>query len=118
MTSTAHPDIIAQVIRRITETTPVPLQWKVGALASLKDDLGLDNIDRLTIACAIDEDLAIAIPDAALTAWETVEDVVTTAAQLCFAKPTEIVIKADRPVAQPNWNRIGFAGIEDAEGRN
>ena len=94
MTSTAHPDIIAQVLRRIAETTPVPLQWKVGAQASLKDDLCLDNIDRLTIACAIDEDLAIAIPDAALTAWETVEDVVTTAAQICFAKPTPIVLVA------------------------
>lgn len=23
-----------------------------------------------------------------------------------------------RPVAQPNWDRLGFAGIEDAEGRN
>jgi len=23
-----------------------------------------------------------------------------------------------RQVAQPNWDRLGFAGIEDAEGRN
>lgn len=86
-----NPDVLAQVIRRITETTPAPLRWRVGAQASLKDDLHLDNLDRLTIACAIDEDLAIEIPDAAITEWETVADVVATADRLFVERyPTAI----------------------------
>lgn len=76
------PDTLAQVIRRITETTHAELRWKVGPLASLKQDLCLDALDRLTIACALDEDLGIEIPDADLTTWETVADVAATVARL------------------------------------
>lgn len=29
-----------------------------------------------------------------------------------------VPVPEPRQVAQPNWDRLGFAGIEDAEGRN
>ena len=103
-----NPDTLAQVIRRITETTHAALSYKVGAQAYLKEDLLIDQLDRLTIACALDEDLGIEIPDADLTEWETVADVAATVARLA----------APRRVAQPNWQRLGFAGAEDAAGRN
>lgn len=109
-----HPDILAQVIRRITATTHAERRWKVGGQASLKQDLCLDALDRLTIACALDEDLGIEIPDADLTAWETVADVAATAARLApLGHPSQ-----PRQVAQPNWDRLGFAGADDAAGRN
>lgn len=103
-----HPDLLAQVIRRITEPTHPDLRWKIGAEASLKQDLCLDAVDRLTIACALDEDLGIEIPDADLTEWETVADVAATVARLAPI----------RRVAQPNWDRLGFAGADDAAGKN
>ena len=28
------------------------------------------------------------------------------------------ILRANRPVAQPNWPALGLAGIEDAEARN
>jgi hypothetical protein len=35
-----------------------------------------------------------------------------------IANDIAALIVALRPIAQPNWERLGFAGIEDAEGRN
>lgn len=106
------PENLATVIRAVTQLVHPSRRWKVGAQASLKDDLQLDALDRLDLACRIDEALGIEIPDADLHAWETVADVVATANRL---------IPADRPhtsPAQPNWQALGFAGAEDAAGRN
>ena len=114
--SDIDPDTFAQVIRRITETTHADLRWKVGGQASLKQDLCLDALDRLTIACALDEDLGIEIPDADLTEWETVADVAATVARLTSNTPAHP--EPVEGVAQPNWDRLGFAGAEDAAGRN
>lgn len=89
--TTVHPDILAQVIRRINAATHPDLRWMIGPHASLKQDLCLDALDRQTIACALDEDLGIEIPDAALTEWETVADIAATAARLATAKePTYV----------------------------
>lgn len=35
-----------------------------------------------------------------------------------IANDIAALIVAQRPVAQPNWDRLGFAGIKDAEGSN
>lgn len=105
------PDIISTVVAKVTATVHPTRRWKVGAPATLKDDLGLDQVDRLTIACAIDEALGIEIPDREIERWETVADVAETAERICARLPLN-------PVAQPNWQALGFAGLEDAEGRN
>lgn len=107
-----HPDVLATAIRHISETTPVPLRWKVGPQASLKDDLCLDNLDRLTIACAIDEDLSVEIDEAAIAAWETVADIVATADRLAERR------RAYARIAQPNYERLGLGSAAEAEGRN
>lgn len=106
-----HPDALAIAVSAITATVHPDLRWKIGPQASLKHDLGLDQIDRLTIACAIDEALGIEIPDADVHRWETVSDVAETAQRMAPTLP-------NHRVAQPNWQALGFAGLEDAEGRN
>lgn len=43
--------------------------------ALLAGDLGLDAIDRITVACALDEAFGIELPDAEIEAWHTVADI-------------------------------------------
>lgn len=133
------PDIISTVVAKVTATVHPTRRWKVGAPATLKDDLGLDQVDRLTIACAIDEALGIEIPDHEIERWETVADVTETAERIAaWSRPPVLIELTEedrqailaalaRPctdafvtqyVAQPNWQALGFAGLEDAEGRN
>lgn len=85
------PDTLATVIRRINAATHPDLRWMIGPHASLKQDLCLDALDRQTIACALDEDLGIEMPDADLTGWETAADIAATVSRLATAKePTYV----------------------------
>ncbi len=41
-------------------------------------ELGCDQIDRLCIACAVEEEFGIKLPDAVVEGWERVADVVAS----------------------------------------
>lgn len=78
---------LADTIRLINQHTHAARRWKIGGGASLADDLGLDNLDRQSLACDLDEHFAIEIPDQALTEWVFVTDVAQTVAKLTESKP-------------------------------
>lgn len=105
---------LSGTIRAIGQHTNPALRWKIGAGASLDGDLGFDNLERISLACTLDEAFGIEIPDADTTAWTFVSDVAATVARLAQSDPAP----APASAAQPNYHRLGFAGPEDCEGRN
>ncbi len=80
--------------------------------ARLDADLGLDNLDRQTLACNLDEIFLIEIPDDDVAMWETVADVCRTVDRLAAAA------NPIRRVAQPDYARLGLGSAAEAEGRN
>lgn len=42
------------------------------------DDIGFDHLDKMSLACALDEHFEIYLPDEAIAGWERVADVVAS----------------------------------------
>ena len=42
------------------------------------DDIGFDHLDKMSLACALDEHFDIYLPDAVIEGWHTVGDVVAS----------------------------------------
>jgi acyl carrier protein len=42
----------------------------------LFDDLGLDELDRMTVAMALEEKLGVELPDHVVAKWRTVGDII------------------------------------------
>ena len=91
MTSPDQPaDALAKVIGIIQSATRFQFGYRIGASASLSADLELDAIDRVSMACALDEAFQIEVPDADVEAWETVSDVTATVARLAGLDPANL----------------------------
>lgn len=50
------------------------------------EDIGFDHLDRMTLACRIDEHFDIYLPDEAIAGWERVADVIASVEALLAAK--------------------------------
>lgn len=77
---------LATTIRAIRAEVHPALRHKIGGGAELRRDLNLDTLSHQSIACELDEQCGIEIPDAALESWVFVSDVARTVAQLTQAK--------------------------------
>jgi acyl carrier protein len=77
---------LSNTIRAINAEVHPGLRWKIGAGAELRADLNLDTLSHQSIACALDEQCGIEIPDAAIDGWTFVSDVARTVVQLTQAK--------------------------------
>lgn len=85
------PDPLPRLIGIVSAITPHELRWAIGGQADLHRDLGLDQIDRMTLACELDEAFGIEVPDADVHAWSTVADLARTVARLTGADPRHLL---------------------------
>ena len=75
-----HPSIV-QLMRGVLCAYHIcwrPPEPEHFALDACLDDLGFDNLDRQTLAVALDEHLGTYLPDAVIEGWHTVGDVVAS----------------------------------------
>ncbi len=70
MISDVQPTTIDTCIAKLSRK-PLPLDRS----ATLEDDLDLDIVDFMTLACELEETFLVEIPDVEISAWTTVEDV-------------------------------------------
>lgn len=65
--------------RRICELAKQPVRFDlhhaIAPAAELEADLRMDDIDRVTLACLVDEHFAISFPDVELERWTTIADI-------------------------------------------
>lgn len=83
----------------------------VSPTAQLGRDLLMDSLDRQSLACEIEEEFGIEVPDDEVTSWCTLEQVTATVTRL--SQP-----QRKGRVAQPNYAALGLGSAADAEGRN
>mgnify|MGYP003388684609 CR=1 FL=1 len=69
---TAAPETVEAVIEAIALVTRCP---RGCAESSLAADLAFDALDRMALACELDEAFEIDLPDADVAEWESVADV-------------------------------------------
>lgn len=75
-------EITTRVIDLLKPLVRIGVPASVTPHAQLHRDLMLDSLDRQSLAVELDVAFGIEIPDAALTSWCTVQDVIATVAQL------------------------------------
>ena len=83
-----HPSIV-QLMRGVLCAYHIcwrPPEPEDFALDTCLDDLGFDNLDRQTLAVALDEHFGTYLPDDAIAGWERVADVVASVEALLAAK--------------------------------
>lgn len=83
--------------------------------ARLIDDLGLDSLDRQSLACELDEAFAIEIPDDDVASWCTLADVTATVLRL---HPATGQAPKLHLVARPDYAALGLGSAAEAEARN
>ena len=82
----ASPDTVDHVLSALALVTwppahAVPARQSAAA-ASRLDELGLDSLDRQSLACELEEAFGITIPDDHPAEWETIADVASSIEQL------------------------------------
>lgn len=80
-------DPLPRLISIVTAQTAPALRWRIGPGAELERDLHLDEIDRMTIACVLDEAFTTELPDADVNGWETLADIAASLARLLGLNP-------------------------------
>ena len=72
----SHDDTLAnRVITILTERLGIPAET-VTPTAELAEDLGVDSVDAVEFALALEREFDITLPDAALVDVKTVQDVI------------------------------------------
>lgn len=79
---THHPTLLALVREEIAACRPLRDLSGVQPEDHLFDDLGLDSLDRTTIAIGLEERLHVDLPDVAIARWQHVSDIVACLAAL------------------------------------
>lgn len=85
MTDSAPSLTFARVVKVVKPMRQIGSRSHLSTTARLTEDLGFDSLDRQSLACELDLELQIEIPDDDLVAWETLGDVVATVDRLLSA---------------------------------
>ncbi len=64
--------ILTLITRELSATRPLRDFANLRAEDHLFDDLGLDELDRICLACGIEQELHIDLPDSVIESWITV----------------------------------------------
>ena len=70
--------VIAMIARELGVQHVNRVYPDIAPASRLSKDLHVDAIDRQAIACALDEEFGIELPDAAIEGWATVADVIAS----------------------------------------
>lgn len=69
------PDAIAEIVQDVIMDGVGNHEWEIKPGAHLVDDLGFDELDRATVAIALERRLGIELSEEITDAWGTVGDI-------------------------------------------
>lgn len=74
------PAILDRLIAILCRTVPIDQRPRAAKAegGTLLEDLGIDDLDKVTIACAVDEEWRIEVSDHEMDRWLTVSDIAGT----------------------------------------
>lgn len=80
---------ITTIIRAVIEAHHIC--WRAPEIEpdSMLADIGFDALDRVSLACALDEHFEIELPDAMIESWERVADVIASVEALAVQQAGE-----------------------------
>jgi acyl carrier protein len=73
-----------RVLRVIAQVagSPLTLTTEIEPATNLRDDLKFDSLHHVTLACELEEEFRVCVPDSAVDRWCSVGDVVRTVDRL------------------------------------